>query len=144
MDALVAAAKAEGKLNVIALPPDWANYGAIISAFTAKYGIKVNSANPNGSSQQEVDAFDGTPNAPDVVDVGLSVAIKNQSIFAPYQVVKWNDIPASSKEATGLWFNDYGGYMGIGYDSTKVPGGSHQFGPGPARSGIQGQGGSLG
>ena len=26
MDALVAAAKAEGTLNVIALPPDWANY----------------------------------------------------------------------------------------------------------------------
>ena len=28
MDALVAAAKKEGALNVIALPPDWANYGA--------------------------------------------------------------------------------------------------------------------
>ena len=27
MDALVAAAQEEGVLNVIALPPDWANYG---------------------------------------------------------------------------------------------------------------------
>lgn len=127
MDALVTAAKAEKELNVIALPPDWANYGAVMTAFTAKYGIKVNSANPNGSSQQEVDAINqlaGTSGAPDVVDVGLSVAIKNQSIFAPYQVVKWNDIPASSKEATGLWFTDYGGFMSIGYDSTKVPGGT--------------------
>ena len=123
MDALVTAAKAEGKLNVIALPPDWANYGAVISGFTAKYGIKVNSANPNGSSQQEVDAFDGTPNAPDVVDVGQSVALANTAKFTPYQVVEWNDIPAGAKESTGLWFNDYGGYMGIGYDSTKVPGG---------------------
>ena len=25
------------------------------------------------------------------------------------------------KEPTGLWVNDYGGYMGIGYDSAKVP-----------------------
>ena len=33
MDALVEAAKKEGKLNVIALPPDWANYGEIITAF---------------------------------------------------------------------------------------------------------------
>ena len=123
MDALVTAAKAEGKLNVIALPPDWANYGAVISGFTAKYGIKVNSANPNGSSQQEVDAFDGTPNAPDVVDVGQSVALANTAKFTPYQVVEWNDIPAGAKESTGLWFNDYGGYMDIGYDSTKVPGG---------------------
>src|SRR3981081_1952626 len=54
MSALVSAAKKEGKLNVIAVPPDWANYGAIISGFKAKYGIAVTSDNPNGSSQQEV------------------------------------------------------------------------------------------
>ena len=121
MDALIAQAKAEKELNVIALPPDWANYGAIISGFTAKYGIKVNSANPNGSSQDEVNAFDGTSRAPDVVDVGQAVALANTAKFTPYQVATWNDIPAGAKEATGLWFNDYGGYMGIGYDSTKVP-----------------------
>ncbi len=39
MDALVAAAKKEGQLNVIALPPDWANYGAFIKAFCDKYAI---------------------------------------------------------------------------------------------------------
>jgi putative spermidine/putrescine transport system substrate-binding protein len=120
---LVTAAKAEGALNVIALPPDWANYGAVISGFTAKYGIPVNSANPNGSSQDEVNAFDGTSNAPDVVDVGQAVALANTAKFTPYKVATWNDIPAGAKEATGLWFNDYGGYMGIGYDSSKVPGG---------------------
>jgi putative spermidine/putrescine transport system substrate-binding protein len=123
MSGLVTAAKAEGTLNVIALPPDWANYGAVIAGFTAKYGIPVNSANPNGSSQDEVNAFDGTSNAPDVVDVGQAVALANTAKFAPYKVATWNDIPAGAKEATGLWFNDYGGYMGIGYDTTKVPGG---------------------
>ncbi len=123
MAALISAAKSEGQLNVIALPPDWANYGAVISGFTAKYGITVNSANPNGSSQDEVNAFDGTSNAPDVVDVGQAVALANTAKFTPYQVATWNDIPAGAKEPTGLWFNDYGGYMGIGYDSTKVPGG---------------------
>src|SRR5450759_1990856 len=124
MTALVAAAKAEGALNVIALPPDWANYGAIISGFTAKYGIKVNSANPNGSSQPEVDAIktqSGTSSAPDVVDVGMKVALANTSVFAPYQVQTWNDILAGQKEFTGLWVQDYGGFMGIGYDSSKVP-----------------------
>jgi putative spermidine/putrescine transport system substrate-binding protein len=127
MAALVTAAKAEGKLNVIALPPDWANYGAIISGFTAKYGIPITSDNPNGSSQQEVDAINqlaGTSRAPDVVDVGMKVALANTSLFAPYEVSTWNDILAGQKEATGLWVQDYGGFMGIGYDSTKVPGGS--------------------
>lgn len=124
MDALVAAAKAEGKLNVIALPPDWANYGAIISGFTAKYGIPITSDNPNGSSQDEVNAVTqlGTSSrAPDVLDVGMAVALANTSLFAPYKVATWNDILDSQKEPTGLWFQDYGGYMSIGYDSSKVP-----------------------
>src|SRR5438094_2474719 len=124
MDALVAAAKKEGKLNVIALPPDWANYGAIISGFKAKYGIDVTSANPNGSSQQEVDAITqqaGTSSAPDVVDVGMKVALANTQLFAPYKVATWGDILDGQKEATGLWFQDYGGFMGIGYDPSKVP-----------------------
>ena len=124
MDALVAAAKKEGTLNVIALPPDWANYGAIIDGFKAKYGITVNSANPNGSSQDEINAVNqqkGTDRAPDVLDVGMAVALANTKLFAPYKVATWSDIPDGQKESTGLWFQDYGGYMSIGYDSSKVP-----------------------
>jgi putative spermidine/putrescine transport system substrate-binding protein len=127
MAALISAAKAEGGLNVIALPPDWANYGAIISGFTAKYGIPVVSDNPNGSSQQEVDAINqlaGTSRAPDVIDVGQKVALANTSLYATYKVATWGDIADGQKEATGLWVQDYGGFMGIGYDSSKVPGGT--------------------
>ncbi len=124
MDALVAAAKKEGTLNVIALPPDWANYGEIISSFKAKYGITVNSANPSGSSQDEVNAVNqqkGTDRAPDVLDIGMAVALANTALFAPYQVSTWADIPDSQKDAGALWYQDYGGYMSIGYDSAKVP-----------------------
>jgi putative spermidine/putrescine transport system substrate-binding protein len=124
MDALIAAAKKEGSLNVIALPPTWSNYGEIISTFSSKYGIKINSANPNGSSQDEVNAvkqLGSTTRAPDVLDMGGAVTAANVSLFAPYQVATWADIADSQKESTGLWANDYGGYMSIGYDSAKVP-----------------------
>src|SRR4051812_23360558 len=56
LDALVTAAQKEGELNVIALPPDWANYGEIISAFEDKYDIKINSDQPDGASQDEINA----------------------------------------------------------------------------------------
>jgi putative spermidine/putrescine transport system substrate-binding protein len=124
MSALVKAAKAEGTLNVIALPADWANYGTIIKDFEAKYGIKVNSANPEGSSQDEVNAVkqeDGTSAAPDVLDVGMSVALANTGLFAPYEVSSWSSIPAAQKATNGVWVQDYGGYMSIGYDSAKFP-----------------------
>ena len=122
---LVASANAEGKLNVIALPPDWANYGAVINGFKAKYpGITVTSDNPNGSSQDEVNAvtqLGASSRAPDVLDIGMAVALANTGLFAPYKVATWGDILDSQKEPTGLWFQDYGGYMSIGYDSSKVP-----------------------
>jgi putative spermidine/putrescine transport system substrate-binding protein len=124
LDGLVAAAKQEGTLNVIALPPDWANYGKMISGFSAKYGIKITSAQPDASSQDEINAANqlkGTGRAPDVFDVGLNIALANTGLFAPYKVQGWNDIPDALKESSGKWFSDYGGYMSIGYDAGKVP-----------------------
>ena len=124
MDALVTAAKKEGTLNVIALPPDWANYGEIIKAFTTKYGIKVDSAQPDASSQDEINAADqlkGQDKAPDVFDLGAAVATANVAKFAPYKVSTFADIPDTLKDAGGTWVNDYGGYMSIGYDAAKVP-----------------------
>ncbi len=123
MDALVAAAKQEGALNVIALPPDWANYGALIDGFQKKYGITVNSANPEGSSQDEINAVQqlGTQDrAPDVLDLGQSFANKNVALFAPYQVATWDAIPAGNKDANGAWVNDYGGFISIGCNATIV------------------------
>lgn len=124
IDGLIEAAKNEGELNVIALPPDWANYGAIIKAFSDKYGIKVNSAQPDASSQDEINAANqqrGRSTAPDVFDLGQSVALANTEMFAPYKVVNFDDIPAAFKDRDGTWVNDYGGYMSIGFDSAKVP-----------------------
>ncbi len=124
MDQLVEAAKKEGRLNVIALPPDWANYGEMISAFEAKYGIEVDSAQPDASSQDEINAakqLKGGDRAPDVFDLGLTVALANTDVFAPYQVQTWADIPEELKEPSGLYYGDYGGFMSIGYDAAKVP-----------------------
>ncbi len=124
LDALIAAAQAEGQLNVIALPDNWANYGAIKALFEEKYGITVNSADPDISSAEEIAAADnlkGQDTAPDVFDLGTAVTLASTSYFAPYQVANWSEIPDANKEATGLYVNDYTGSMSIGYDSNSVP-----------------------
>ena len=122
LEGLVAAAKEEGALNVIALPHDWANYGKIIEAFEAKYGITVNEQSPDASSKEEIQAAEankGTDKAPDVFDLGTNVTLESLAKFAPYQVEAWDDIPEGNKEATGLWVNDYTGVMVVGYNKTK-------------------------
>jgi len=125
MEALIAAAKKEGQLNVITLPANWANYGNIMKDFTAKYGIKINDANPDGSSQDEINAMvqlKGQTRAPDVLDMGTAFAIKadQMKLLAKYEVAAWNDIPAAEKSTDGTWYGDYGGYVAIGYDPKKV------------------------
>jgi putative spermidine/putrescine transport system substrate-binding protein len=125
MAGLEAAAKKEGALNVIALPPDWANYGEVIKGFQAKYPeIKVTSDQPDASSADEIATakrLKGQSGAPDVFDLGAAVALANTDLFAPYKVATWDDVPADFKDPDGKWINDYGGYMSIGYDSAKVP-----------------------
>ncbi|MEO6585713.1 MAG: ABC transporter substrate-binding protein [Knoellia sp.] len=125
MDSLVAAAEKEGALNVIALPPDWANYGEILKGFQAKYPkIKITSDQPDGTSADEISTaqrLKGQDKAPDVFDLGPAVATANTAMFAPYKVSDFDKVPADLKDPNGLWVNDYGGLMTVGYDSAKVP-----------------------
>jgi ABC-type Fe3+ transport system substrate-binding protein len=125
MEALVKAAQAEGKLNVIALPPSWANYEEMLATFSDKYGIEIDSANPDGSSQDELNAVTsqkGQDRAPDVLDLGTSFAKQAaaQDLLAPYQVATWDDIPDNQKDADGRWYNDYGGFISIGCNASVI------------------------
>ncbi|MEV6319033.1 extracellular solute-binding protein [Streptomyces sp. NPDC051776] len=125
MDALIATAQKEGTLNAIALPRDWANYGAVIDGFSNKYGIEVKVAQPDASSQDEIDAvkrYQGQPEAPDVLDMGRSFAqsAAEQGLLAPYKVKVYNKIPDNQKDPLARWSNNYGGYVSIGCDAAEI------------------------
>jgi ABC-type Fe3+ transport system substrate-binding protein len=125
MEALVEAAQAEGELNVIALPPDWANYGEMLETFSEKYDIEINSASPDGSSQDELNAVTsqrGQDRAPDVLDLGTAFArqAQAQDLLAPYKVQTWDEIPEGQKDPDGHWYNDYGGYISIGCNASVI------------------------
>jgi len=121
VDAMCAAGKAEGTVNLIATPADWANYGQMITDFQTKYGITVKSDQPDADSAAEIKAatdLAGTGRQPDIFDLGTVVALTNTDKYAPYQVAGWADIPAVNKESTGLWTNNYTGFESISYDSS--------------------------
>ena len=124
MNKLVAACQKEGQLNVIALPHYWANWGDMIDGFKKAYGVKIDEANPEGSSQEEVDAANtnkGTSRSPDVFDVSVAIAAKyaGTATFAPYKVAKWSYLDGSAAASpTGEFTPDYTGTMTIGYDGS--------------------------
>ncbi|MFF7358202.1 MULTISPECIES: ABC transporter substrate-binding protein [Streptomyces] len=125
MDALVKAAKKEGTLHIIAVPRDWANYGALIDGFQKKYGVKIDDESPDGTSQDEINAVTsrkGQDRAPDVLDLGSSFALSaaQQGLLAPYKVASFADISSAQKDPQARWYNDYGGYISIGCDAKRV------------------------
>jgi putative spermidine/putrescine transport system substrate-binding protein len=122
---IVKEAKKEGRLNVIALPPDWANYGEIISTFSKKYGIPITSADPDASSAQEnqaVRSLKGDPRAPDVLDVGPSFAIAgaNEGLYAKYYTTNFRKVPRAMKDGRGFWVGDYWGVTSFGVNTAVV------------------------
>jgi putative spermidine/putrescine transport system substrate-binding protein len=127
LDNLVKAAKKEGKLALITTPRDWANYGAIHDAYSKAFGVKVTVDNPDGSSQYEIDTMKTAPKSrqPDSIDIGPLVVAQltppgGKPLSSPYQVINWKDIPATAKEASGLWYGNYGGKLAIVYN-TSLP-----------------------
>jgi putative spermidine/putrescine transport system substrate-binding protein len=122
---MVAQAKKEGKLNTIALPPDWANYGEMMSTFSKKYGIPIDNANPNGSSAEEnqaIQSLKGDSRAPDAVDVGIAFAVSGaaSNLYAKYFVSSFAKIPRAVKDTRGYWWGDYWGAISIGYNQNLI------------------------
>ena len=128
MDELVAAAKKEGELTVIALPHDWCGYGDVIAGFKAKYpDIKVNELNPDAGSGDEIEAIKANkdnkgPQSPDVIDVGLAFGpqAKKDGLIQAYKVSTWSEIPDNVKDADGFWYGDYYGVMSFGVNKDVI------------------------
>jgi putative spermidine/putrescine transport system substrate-binding protein len=126
IDDLIAAAKNEGAINTIALPPDWANYGEIMETFQSKYGLKLTNASPNASSAEEnqaVQSLKGQSRAPDVLDVGPSFAVegKEKGLYANYKNSYWDTIPDDLKDADGAWVGDYWGAVSLAANTKVAP-----------------------
>ncbi len=78
LTSLAADCTKEAKVNLIALPDEWANYKGILQSFRDKYpGVENPVANPNVSSQEELDAvvnLAGQDDMPDTIDVSPAKA----------------------------------------------------------------------
>ncbi|HWA45218.1 MAG TPA: ABC transporter substrate-binding protein [Hypericibacter adhaerens] len=132
MDDLIAGAKKEGALSIIAVPHDWCGYATVIDKFKAKYPfLQLNELNPDAGSGDEIEAIKANkgntgPQAPDVIDVGLSFgpSAKAEGLLQPYKVSTWASIPDHQKDPEGYWYGDYYGVLAFEVNTDivkKVP-----------------------
>ncbi|MEZ5217367.1 MAG: ABC transporter substrate-binding protein [Ilumatobacteraceae bacterium] len=121
---------AEGAVNLIALPDEWANYKGIIASFKEKYpDVDVTVANPNGSSAEEMEAVEtlkGQKDQPDNVDVSPAIAqeMVDKGLFEPYVPTVDAEIPAGLKDVDQNWVASYYGIMAIVTNTTIVTNGA--------------------
>ena len=129
---LIAACKAEGKLTIIAIPANWANYGEIFTAFEAISGVKINSLNENAGFDDELKAIQTNkgskgPQAPDVVDVSYTYGKLgiDAGDYQPYKISNWDKIPDTvlgipAKDPNGMWTGGYYGVMAMEVNTAVV------------------------
>ena len=106
----------------------------MIAGFKAKYPeITVNELNPDAGSGDEIEAIkvnkdNKGPQAPDVIDVGLSFGpqAKADGLIQPYKVSTWDSIPADAKDAEGYWYGDYYGVLAFQVNKDIVTGDTPQ------------------
>ncbi len=125
---LYADCQAEGaKVNLIALPDEWANYKGILASFGEKYpDVEYPVANPDASSKEEMEAVQtlaGQDDMPDNVDVSPAVAqeMVDAGLFEPYVLTSDAEIPAGLKDAESNWTAAYYGIMAITTNTKIVP-----------------------
>lgn len=124
--AIIDGAVAEGKVNLIALPDNWANYKGILQSFRDKYpGVDNPVANPDASSADELTAVEtlkGQPDMPDALDVSPAIAqeVDTKGYWEPYKPCGWDEIPDVLKDPDGKWVAAYYGIMAIGANTSLV------------------------
>jgi len=115
------------KVNLIALPDEWANYKGILQSFRDKYpGVENPVASPDASSKEEMEAVEtlaGQDDMPDNVDVSPAIAqeMVDKGLFEPYVLTSDAEIPAGLKDAANNWTAAYYGIMAIVTNTTIVP-----------------------
>ncbi|SET64647.1 ABC transporter substrate-binding protein [Pseudomonas graminis] len=108
---LEAAAKAEGAINSVGMPDDWANWKGTWTDLTAKYGLVH--MDTDMSSAQEVAKFDAEKDnaSADIGDVGAAfgpIAVA-KGVTQPYKPSTWAQVPDWAKDKDGHWALAYTG-----------------------------------
>ena len=111
LDELIAKARAEGAVNSVGMPDDWANWAATWKDITEKYGLKH--ADTDMSSAEELSKFAAEKSnaSADIGDVGFDfcrVAVQ-RDLAAAYKPSTFDQIPAWARDADGRWMLAYTG-----------------------------------
>jgi putative spermidine/putrescine transport system substrate-binding protein len=124
MQTLISKAKAEGGLQAVGIPPEWADYKDMLANYANMYVPIDYKADAEFTSAQEVEVFKQSVHHPygDIADVGFKwgPVVIQDNLVSPYKHSYWNDIPANLKDPNGNWCVEYWGAQSFVINTDKV------------------------
>ncbi|AVF36781.1 ABC transporter substrate-binding protein [Rahnella sikkimica] len=126
---LLKAAQAEGTVNSVGMPDDWANWKDTWNDLSTKYGLKH--SDTDMSSAQEIAKFLAEKDnaSADIGDVGAAfgpVAVQ-KGVTQPYKPPTWDQVPDWAKDKDGMWALAYTGTIAFIIDKSQVKDEPHSW-----------------
>ncbi len=126
---LLKAAQAEGTVNSVGMPDDWANWKGTWSDLSTKYGLKH--SDTDMSSAQEIAKFLAEKDnaSADIGDVGAAfgpVAVQ-KGVTQAYKPTTWDQVPDWAKDKDGMWALAYTGTIAFIIDKSQVKDEPHSW-----------------
>jgi len=122
LDALMSAARKEGRVNSLGMPDDWANWRATWADLQRLYGLAH--VDTDMSSAEEIAKIEAEKSnaSADIGDVGFEFGAiaKARGITQPYKPTTWSQVPDWAKDADGHWALAYTGTIAFAVNRKRL------------------------
>ena len=111
LDEIIENAKAEGHVESVGMPDEWADWGSLWNAMSDTYGITHNDTDMSSSEELQMFATEGENGTKDMGDVGYGFAGQavDEDLVQGYKTSYWDSVPDWAKGEDGKWMVAYTG-----------------------------------
>ena len=111
LDEIIEAAKAEGDVQSVGMPDEWADWGSLWNKVTTDYGITHSDVDMSSAEELQMFASEGEKGTKDIGDVGMgfTMQVMDEDLTQGYKTSYWDEIPDYAKGEDGKWIIAYYG-----------------------------------
>lgn len=111
VDEITENAKAEGHVESVGMPDEWADWGSLWQAMNDTYAIAHNDTDMSSSEELQMFKTEGENGTKDMGDVGYGFAGQavSEDLVQGYKTSYWDNVPDWAKGEDGKWMVAYTG-----------------------------------
>ena len=111
VEELVEAAKAEGDVQSVGMPDEWADWGSLWNYMSETYGLTHGDVDMSSAEELQMFVTEGEHGTKDIGDVGYAFTsqVISEDLTQGYKTSYWDSVPDWAKGEDGKWMVAYTG-----------------------------------